>query len=315
MKPEVLLITSVFDFSADLVVLRLHENGVPYLRLNKEHFKDYRVSLDPVAQLLLVDLGDKTEPIRAHPRAIWYRQPVFLRNTPSQPLSMEEQLTRSQWAAFLRSLAVFDNARWMNWPQATYLAECKPYQLLMAERCGFDVPLTRITNDARQVPLDFSDPMVVKSLDTVLLHDDTDCLFTYTTSATVTDFADSTLSAAPVMVQSLVEKKTDCRVTVVGEQVYAVRILVHGEPAAGDWRIEPKEGLQFEDFMLPREMEEKCRQLTHSLGLSFGGIDLLETRDGYHFVEINPTGEWGWLCNDQRPIDRTIASWLSASHE
>lgn len=309
----ILLLTSVFDFSADLVALRLHENGVPYLRLNKEHLKDYRLSLDPVEQSLSIDIGDGSGPVQMHPEAVWFRQPVFLRNSPSKPLTLDEQLARSQWTAFLRSLCTFDSARWMNWPQATYLAECKPYQLLVAKRCGLKVPLTRITNDARQIQLDFAEPLVLKSLDTVLLREHGDCLFTYTTSATIGDFDDSTLYMAPVMVQSHVQGKTDCRVTVVGEQVFAVRILVEGNPATGDWRTESKERLQYEDFRLTPEIEEKCLQLTHGLGLSFGGIDLLETRDGYYFLEINPTGEWGWLCNDQRPIDQAIASWLSAA--
>ncbi len=34
------------------------------------------------------------------------------------------------------------------------------------------------------------------------------------------------------------------------------------------------------------------------LGLSFGAIDLIESNNGYYFIEVNPTGEWAWLVEN-----------------
>ena len=51
--------------------------------------------------------------------------------------------------------------------------------------------------------------------------------------------------------------------------------------------------------------------MKEALGLSFAAVDLVETPDGTYFIEVNPTGEWGWLCNSNRKIDLAIASWLS----
>jgi len=33
----------------------------------------------------------------------------------------------------------------------------------------------------------------------------------------------------------------------------------------------------------------------NKLHLLFGGIDLAIVNDKYYFIEVNPTGEWGWL--------------------
>jgi glutathione synthase/RimK-type ligase-like ATP-grasp enzyme len=33
----------------------------------------------------------------------------------------------------------------------------------------------------------------------------------------------------------------------------------------------------------------------NSLNLKFGGIDLIFCDGKYYFIEVNPTGEWGWL--------------------
>ena len=51
--------------------------------------------------------------------------------------------------------------------------------------------------------------------------------------------------------------------------------------------------------------------LARRLGLSFAAIDLVETPEGTFFIEVNPTGEWGWLSNPEQPIDFAIAAWLA----
>ena len=47
-----------------------------------------------------------------------------------------------------------------------------------------------------------------------------------------------------------------------------------------------------------------------SLRLNFGAIDLIKQDNKYFFIEINPTGEWGWLVDERRRIDKVIANWL-----
>ena len=47
------------------------------------------------------------------------------------------------------------------------------------------------------------------------------------------------------------------------------------------------------------------------LSLSFGGIDLALVGDTYYFIEVNPTGEWGWLTSCANlPIDKAIVDTL-----
>jgi len=310
MKPAVLILTSIFDFSADLVALRLKKNGVSFLRINKEHVHDYRFSLSPTEPLLTIESRSEEQlgawSVDTAVKSVWFRQPVFLRNTPPTPLSIDEQLTRSQWSAFFRSLSVFDHAAWMNWPQATYLAESKPYQLLAAHRCGFKTPNTNVGNIASNK---HEEPAIIKSLDTVLLREGNDCLFTYSTFAD--ELSDAESASAPFVTQEYIYNKVDIRVTIIGEILYAVRILSDGDPVAGDWRITPKELLQYADTVLPESVATSCMALVRKLGLEFAAIDLLEREDEYYFLEVNPTGEWGWLNGTERPFDALIADWLT----
>lgn len=311
MRPYVLVLSGLYDFSTDLVVLSLQEAGVPYVRLNREQLADYRITLDPLVPELTIRSSVGTYHIGPDLRTIWFRQPVFLRNTPPVPLSPKEQLERSQWTAFLRGLCVFRHVAWMNFPAATYLAESKPYQLSIAATCGFWVPATLASNDASRIQKSFPGKLVIKSLDTVLLQDGEECLFTYTTLNSASKLNEDTIHDVPLIAQQALEEKIDLRVTVVDGKVFAVRILSNGLGIAGDWRVIPKEKLDFQSTILSDDMAERCQMLTQKLGLAFAAIDLIETPDGIFFIEVNPTGEWGWLSTKERPIDHSIASWLA----
>ena len=310
MRPLVLILSGLYDFSTDLVALQLQRAGTQYVRLNREQFADHRLTLDPLVPELTIRGPSGNYHVGRELVSVWFRQPVFLRNTPPAPLSPAEQLERSQWTAFLRALCVFRHAVWMNFPGATYTAESKPYQLSVAADCGFQVPATLVTNDANRIRDTFPDNLVIKSLDTVLLRDGDDCLFTYTTLNPDIEMNDETVSAVPLLAQRALEEKTDLRVTVVGEKVFAVRVLSRGSGITGDWRVVPKSELEFQDIELSDDMAGRCQLLTHRLGLSFAAIDLIETPEDIFFIEVNPTGEWGWLSTVERPIDCAIASWL-----
>ena len=310
MNPKVLILSGIYDFSCDLVCLRLKEFGAPFVRLNREHLQDYAISLNPTKPILSINGPGIQAEIGPELISVWFRQPIFLRNTPSQPLSPDKQLERSQWTAFMRALSVFDKAAWMNFPKATYLAESKPYQLLTAERCGFKVPQTIIGNSLDAIKSEFKDTAVIKSLDTVLIKEGKDCLFTYTTLSDLTELSNQNLSSAPLLAQKALSPKVDLRVTIVGNKLFAVKILSQNKGIEGDWRILPKDKLEYVDFQLEPETEKSVFKLTESLGLSYAAIDLVETPDGTYFIEVNPTGEWGWLSSKERQIDLAIASWL-----
>ena len=311
MTPAVLILSSIHDLSIDLVCLKLHELGTKYLRLNREQFQSYRLSLDPQVPTLTVRLANQTHYVDQSLKAIWFRQPVFLRNTPAEPLSLSQQLERSQWTAFLRALSVFDEVAWMNFPANTYLSESKPYQLYTAHRCGFSIPETRISNDASEIKRSFPNSAVIKSLDTILLHEKEDCLFTYSTISTTATISDGEVHQAPLLAQELLSNKIDLRVTLVGDKIFAVKILSDGQGIEGDWRITPREKIQYSNVYLTEKLRNQCHMLSKTLGLSYAAIDLIETLKATYFIEVNPTGEWEWLNSKSRPIASTIAEWLS----
>lgn len=308
-SPAVLVLSSLYDLAADMVVSKLEAAGVSYLRLNRQALPDHRVAVDPLAPTMTVR-GPAGRHVVSRPRSVWYRAPIFDRNAPGVPLSVDEQLDRTQWLAFLRSLAVFKDARWMNDPSATYLAESKPYQLAVANELGFNVPRTLVTNDVQSIEASFPADLVIKSLDSVLLHEAEHSLFTYTTILDHSSLSDDNVGSVPAIAQQALKDKVDMRITVVGDDVFAVRILKDGHGIEGDWRVTPKDQLSYDSFQLSLADENRCRELVRRMGLAFAAIDLVENDEGLFYIEMNPTGEWSWLVADDRPIDATIASWL-----
>ena len=248
---DVLIVSSIYDFSTDLVVQELETRGVNYFRLNKENFGTYRSTIDIENKLLEVIANGESYKVTSATKSIYYRQPVFLRNTPSNSLTIDEQLSRSQWMGFLRSLVIFEKAAWLNRPEATYLAETKAYQLVAAEEVGFKIPATLIGNDANKFQ-QFKDQVIIKSLDTILLRESNDCLFTYSTIKETSELNDQNIASAPLTVQEYVTQKTDIRVTVIGDKLVAVIITSEGHGIEEDWRTVDHDLVEYTEIELPK---------------------------------------------------------------
>lgn len=307
---EVLILTAELDFATDRICRELCERGVRYLRLNREHIPRLGLTLDPVLPELRCSHLDQHWVIGRTLRAVWWRQGTFDRFA-SSAASVEDQMIRTQGGAFMRSLMVFDEARWLNSPTATYRAETKAVQLLEAGRLGFDIPGTVMTNDPKGRWADTGDREVaLKSIDTLLLRDGDDQLFGYTTLTRADLVATEELRATPATVQKAIRNKLDLRVTVLGQRWWCASIGRGGGGVEGDWRVTAKTELEIQAYDLPVDVAERCVALVRRLGLAYGAIDLAVAEDRHWFIEINPTGEWGFLDAD-RSISSAIAEELA----
>lgn len=306
--PTVLILSNKFDFSTDLITIQLAREGVSYLRLNRDQFELYDIDLDPLIPVLRVRYDETQYEITEQTlHSIYYRAPTFLRDIYQPTASAEEQLYRTQWAAFVRSLDLFEKVKWVNNPVATYRAENKPLQLLLARKAGFLVPSTHVTNRIAEKPVS---PVAIKSLDTAIVHDNDQEAFVYTRIVDPADITDVRYRS-PFIVQQALIPKIDLRVTVIENQLVAVS-LVGEKEINEDWRLY-KDSIHYEIIQLPLEIEAACKLFTQSLSLNFAAIDLILHNNQYFFIEVNPTGEWSWLQkNTGFRFDQLITKSLSA---
>ena len=88
-------------------------------------------------------------------------------------------------------------------------------------------------------------------------------------------------------------KRTELRVTVIGDELFAAEILSqeHAETVV-DWRRFDVP-VTWRRAELPDSVAAQCLALTRGYGLNFGAVDLVSTPDGrYVFLEINPNGQF-----------------------
>jgi glutathione synthase/RimK-type ligase-like ATP-grasp enzyme len=305
------IIANSLDLATDYIVWSLRSRNAPYFRVDLDLLANDEVVLDPIlARLTITSEGITHTFSNSDVCAIFYRAPAFLRESSASRYAPQEQLKRHQWAAFARSLTVFDGAKWINHPGATYLAEIKPYQLRVARRIGLDLPDSLIANFA---PKEFSTShgrIALKALDSFLVRIGEQDSFFYTLGIEETELSRCALSEMPVMLQQFLEQKVDYRVTVVGDRCFSVSITTNGRGIDGDWRLE-KNAAVFSEAALPKIVTEKCLALVRELGLVFGAIDLACVGGRFYFLEINPTGEWAWLVDLAKlPIDMAITDAL-----
>lgn len=308
---HILLIADTKDYTTDYISVEMEKRKQSYLRIDKDKFPEYKLLFDLNNAVLTIEKKSVEYQISEQTlKSIYYRAPTFLRETFSRSVSPEEQLSASQWMAFIRNLTVFEKAKWVNNPIATYKAENKLLQLIYAKKIGFKIPETNIVNYCDNCS-NLDGKIIIKSLDTAIFKIGDKEGFVYSNVINKKELKNYNLSIAPIVVQEYLYPKIDFRVTVIGEKVYVVKITKNGKGVEGDWR-KLKNDIDFIPVTLPIHVTRNCIEIVKALGLSFGGIDLIESKGLYYFIEINPTGEWAWLVDTARQkIYEGICDYLS----
>lgn len=290
-----LIVSSTIDYSTDLVCCELERRGRNYLRINRDSFDQYEIiyNLERQSMELMID-GESYIVCNGELESIYFRAPVFYRY--SKELSLDDQLRRGQWGSFIRNLIVFDRARWINHPVATYRAENKLFQLQVANEIGMKTPQTYVGNHLPSIVQE-KNKYIVKALDTPVFYDGTHEMFTYSTILTGKELMKSSLQEAPIILQECLSPKVDIRVTVVDNRLFPAEVRFNGKGIEGDWRKKNKAGLMYSPLDLPLRWQNMIYSYMAELGLIFGGIDLVICNNEIYFIEVNPTGEWGWLVH------------------
>jgi glutathione synthase/RimK-type ligase-like ATP-grasp enzyme len=293
----ILVVTQEDDYTADFLILELHKRGSRFIRFNTDRYPSQtEISWNLTGSRTItvsgkeIDLTDLT--------SIWYRRPTG--PTLSETPRVFETWILDQAREGLMALWRTTDVRWVNHPDANYVAGSKAEQLTRARGVGLEVPPTLITNvpeKSRSFIESANGDVVCKSVkESHLIHENRRFgFFTTRVSERVLQQLDN-LGPEPYLFQHYVDKSYDVRVTVVGEDVFAVRILSQTDANGKvDWRRAARE-LPHQVESLPASVEARCVTLVRDYGLLFGAIDLVRRRDGeYLFLELNPNGQWAWI--------------------
>jgi glutathione synthase/RimK-type ligase-like ATP-grasp enzyme len=194
-------------------------------------------------------------------------------------------------------------------------AESKPRQLEVAAQLGFTIPDTLITGDAAhaQAFIRRHESYVVKSQAIEFPLGKT--MMTTVVSARDNVSFDG-LSVDPMIFQQFITPAYELRVTVVGNEVFAAKIISADQGPFRDWRYgHIDDTFSAEATSIDDALQEQCIELTKRLGLTYGAIDLIVDKDGtVWFLEINPNGQWAFIEEATgQPIGKAMAELLCSS--
>jgi glutathione synthase/RimK-type ligase-like ATP-grasp enzyme len=306
---KVLLITNKADVTTDFVVKRLAEQSIHFYRLNTEdlltknalsfNFKENQFTLSDKATGLKIDLLEI--------QSVYYRRPL-------SPDFSTESLTKGEQAFILNEITywieglykILKNAFWISPVFAIREAESKIFQLQTAQKLGFKIPDSLITNNPEEA-LEFigTTSKIIKPIKTGLIDDEIGSKVIFTSVFSSSDDIER-ITACPTYFQDFVDKVADVRVTVVGNKVFPASILSQEfAETKVDWRNGENLKLKYEKITLPKPLEDLCVKLTKNLGLNFGAIDFVKDKNNnFIFLEINPNGQWAWI---ERQLDYNIS--------
>jgi len=302
MAGKILIVTGEQDSTADLMVICLRKRNVAFERFHPQDIpRDAAVSLsygpDRPPRATVRDLSDTFDWDEIS--SVWYRRPEPF--SLAKDLSPEEkEFAYHECTSVVQGMYRAFDAFWVNHPDRIRVAESKPLQLSLAYQLGFAIPRTVFTNDPEELGRFYEDcagQVVYKSMTQgVLGKSRQQSVYTSRLKAEHIGQADL-LRNSPGLFQQEVPKSCDLRITVIGERVFAVEIHSQGDPASVvDWRRGEVPQMEHLPHQLPAAIERLCLALNERLGLHYSAIDMVLTPGGdYIFLEINPTGQFGWV--------------------
>ncbi|MFJ9925037.1 ATP-grasp ribosomal peptide maturase [Streptomyces misionensis] len=294
-KRPVLVATEADDITADMVIGELNRRDVPVVRFNPADIgRDLTVSARfgtcPTPVVGQVRTPSRTADL-ARVRSVYWRRPEW----PSFPnLSPDDSrfATAQVRYGLGGTLYAVDGPLWVNHPLRVTAADYKPVQLALAQRLGFTVPRTLVTNDpddAREFVRIQGDAISKTLRWTPYIRDGVPV--TGWADPVTPDEIDDSVRIAPHLFQARVDKVADVRVLLVGRHTFAVRI----ESELLDWRKDYG-ALTYTVEHLPDRVDKALHAFLDRLELVSGSFDLAIDRAGdYWWLELNPNGQWAWL--------------------
>jgi ATP-grasp ribosomal peptide maturase len=320
----VLVLASELDRTADGVVSGLTERGVAVMRVDLSWFPQ-RLRLD--AEFCEGSWQghlrtDHHEVDLASVRSVWVRTPSSFQMPEGMSAVEREFAKREAKLGVGGVLLALPDVLWVNRPDLAATAVYRPVQWAVAARCGLRVPRTLVSNDpaavSRFAQISASG-VVLKPLGTNLIYEDDTYKMGWTRKLSADDFADLRgIEVTAHLVQDWAPKCWECRVVVVGEDIFAVAIHAGSEASYVDWRSDYP-ALSYEVTQLPAQVTAGLRAFMAELGLVYGAFDLAVGRDGdgeiVSFLEINPGGQYGFLeAATGVPITESLIRLLAQGH-
>lgn len=315
---SILVITTLPDVHLEMVR--------PFLESDLQIFDPSKFPFDEDLTYQLTSFGQLSISIRSgglnQVSAVWYRKPRYLTTLDLDALGVPVEYHQFTLENYRRAVTsvwdLLDNCYWVSRARNIEKGNNKLLQLQLAVQIGFRVPATLVTTSDFELSEFRSkhELVIVKCLHYPMIAlGGTNHVFRTTRIGPSEEIDTSGLGIAPAIFQEEVPKLYDIRVTIVGDQIFPVKIEKLGDSINEvDWKAGiAKDELTYTPIDLTTNVMDQCFSIVKALGLEFGAIDLVMSRDeDIWFLEINPNGQWGFIERyTGLPLARAMANLLN----
>jgi glutathione synthase/RimK-type ligase-like ATP-grasp enzyme len=317
-KPNILIISSTTDLTADLVVLELKKLGLSFYRLNVDSFPDkLQINISTLSLVSLNDLSRVRTISLEKVSCVYFRphnQPTpdpEIKNKKTKQFIIEQSELLIEWLEDALS-----QAYWINSPRQMRLSRSKILQLKIAEKIGFKTPKTIVSNNPNDIAyfLEMNGPLAMKILQSTIASRALDGFIFTQKILTLNNAQLDSTKYSPTIYQEYIEKDFELRLTVIGTKIISIKIESQQmNDTQIDWRsYEFNNPPKHVKMNIPTAIKKKLVKMNRILGIDYGAYDFIVDKCGnYIFLEVNANGQWGWLQElTKEPISKTLAKFI-----
>ena len=319
-KNYILIISSQYDVTTNIVVSWLNKFDSKYIRFNTETQSTLNsLSIKNSGVSLYINNFDLS-----FVKILWHRRgrlrhiPNMITNKNNKQLNF---YLKKEEDSLIKSIELYFKSKIKY--IGSYIKEVenyKMYHLIEAQKCQLKIPNSIITTSKKELLTFYQrfNKIITKDIRYPFnLKTNKHNLSSKGTFVINLDMFDNLNdNFAPVFAQELIDKVFEIRVFIFEETLYSMAIFSQNNPKTKiDFRNYDDElPNRAVPFLLPNEISKNIIQFTKKIGLNTGSIDLIySTKNEFIFLEINPMGQFDWVSkNCNYYIEKEIAIKLSS---
>lgn len=306
-RDKILILTNSQDNPhTDIVIRKLKKKGAKVFRFDIDEMIQGKIKIQVNVKENKYGciVTDKKQTLNLREvKSVWYRRPFMNWDFKIED-EYQKRYAEQELKTFLNDLwlTLGPEVFWMNMPENQERAMKKMLQLKLAEELQMKIPETLVTNDPGSVIKFYKkhkNGIIYKPMHIGLIADKKKAYVIQTNLIKKSHLKNLKLiTQSPSLFQEHISKKYEMRITVVGKNIFPIKIHSQEfEETKVDFRdIKKIMNLKYELTTTPVDIKKFCFKMIKKLGLVYGAFDFAVTNEGkYVFFEVNPHGQWYWL--------------------
>jgi hypothetical protein len=186
-------------------------------------------------------------------------------------------------------------------------------QLEIARNTGLKIPMSMISNSKKKLEASILKgvQIITKSIQENAFYQESASLH-YDLKVQELSRSEMDDFFFPSMFQEGIKKSIEIRTFYLDGSFYSIAMLLSAsEQRVVDYRL-ATDSIRYARYKLPETIEMKVTAFMKCIGLTCGSIDLMMATNGeYYFLEVNPTGQIGWVSDyGNHCLEEKIAKYL-----